>query len=215
MGLTDGSDESSDFVGDIPKTFANDVFRIEICGPDQQHLSVIDVPGIFRKTTSGVTTKADMAMVRNMVTSYMENPRSALLAVIPANVDIGTQEILDMAEVCDPEGQRTLGVLTKPDLVDKGAELDVIRILEGKSHQLKLGWCIVRNSGQQHLLDSPDDRHGREKTFFSKEEPWNMVAKDRVGIESLKSRLVDVLAELIRREFPNVGHNYVLEMAKI
>ena len=54
------------------KTFADDVLRIEICGPEQQHLSVIDVPGIFRKTTTGVTTKADIAMIRNMVSSYMQ-----------------------------------------------------------------------------------------------------------------------------------------------
>ncbi|KAK4695643.1 hypothetical protein P7C71_g2147, partial [Lecanoromycetidae sp. Uapishka_2] len=176
----------------------------EICGPTQEHLSIIDVLGIFRNTTPGVTTKEDIALVRDMVTSYMENPRSALLAVIPANVDIGTQEILEMAKISDPKGQRTLGVLTKPDLVDKGAELDVVRIIEGKSHPLNLGWCIVRNSGQQHLNDSAGDRHGREKVFFSKEEPWNKVSKDRVGIEALKLRLVDVLSELIGREFPNV-----------
>ena len=48
------------------KTFANDALKIEICGPAQEHLSVIDVPGIFKKSTSGMTTKADMSMVRNM-----------------------------------------------------------------------------------------------------------------------------------------------------
>jgi len=48
-------------------------------------------------------------MVRNMVTSYMKNPRSVILAVIPANVDIATQEILDMAAECDEKGERTLG----------------------------------------------------------------------------------------------------------
>lgn len=48
------------------KTFADDVLKIEICGPGQEHLSVIDVPGIFKKSTPGVTTKADMAMVRKM-----------------------------------------------------------------------------------------------------------------------------------------------------
>lgn len=52
--------------GGNKKTFADDVLKIEICGPDQEHLSVIDVPGIFKKSTLGVTTKADMAMVRNM-----------------------------------------------------------------------------------------------------------------------------------------------------
>ena len=196
-----GSENTS---GGAKKTFANDVFKIEICGPNEQHLSVIDVPGIFRKTTPGVTTKLDMAMVRNMILSYMQNKRSVMLAVIPANVDIGTQEILEMAEQCDPEGQRTLGVLTKPDLVDKGAEQDVISIIDGKSHALNLGWCVVRNSGQQELKDSSADRHGREKAFFTMEEPWKKVAKDRAGIKALQIRLVEILGELIRREFPNV-----------
>ena len=112
-------------------TFSDDVLKIEICGPKQQHLSVIDVPGIFRNTTAGVTTDTDMEVVRNMVTNYMKNPRSAILAVIPANVDIATQEILKMAEKCDTKGQRTLGVLTKPDLVDRGAEHGVIDLVEG------------------------------------------------------------------------------------
>lgn len=113
-------------------TFSDDVLKIEIYGPKQQHLSVIDVPGIFRNTTEGVTTDADMEIVRNMVNHYMKNPRSILLAVVPANVDVATQEILKMAEKCDKEGQRTLGVLTKPDLVDRGAENRVVDLVEGK-----------------------------------------------------------------------------------
>src|SRR5947207_645168 len=50
--------------------------------------SVLDVPGIFRKTTEGITTRADKETVEAMVRRYMENPRSIILAVIPANVDI-------------------------------------------------------------------------------------------------------------------------------
>lgn len=199
-----GLGESESAYGDVKKTFADDVLKIEICGPDQQHLSVIDVPGIFRKKTSGVTTQADMDMVKSMVLSYMQNPRSAMLAVIPANVDIGTQEILDMAEKCDPNGERTLGVLTKPDLVDDGGQQAIMDIVEGKSHSLNLGWCIVRNSGQQQLKDSTDERHAREKLFFSTETPWKKLAQDKVGVVALQTRLVDVLTELIRREFPNV-----------
>ena len=80
-----------------------------------------------------------MELVRQMVGKHLSNPRSIILllyhdlqfnrtpltdvrAVVPANVDIATQEIIQMAEDADPRGQRTLGVLTKPDLVDKGAE---------------------------------------------------------------------------------------------
>lgn len=78
-----------------------------------------------------------MVMVESMVQNYMKNPRRIMLAVVPANVDIATQEILEKAEDVDPEGTRTLGVLTKPDLVDKGAEKDVIDLVEGRTHQLK------------------------------------------------------------------------------
>lgn len=140
----------------------------------------------------------------------MQNPRSVILAVIPANVDIATQEILEMAGDLDGKGERTFGVLTKPDLVDKGAELAVIDIIEGRSHNLNLGWCIVRNPGQQALVDSlsdaaANDRHAIEKEYFKSERPWSDVSKDRVGIESLRNRLVEILAEMVKREFPRVS----------
>lgn len=187
------------------KTFSEDVLKIEIRGPGQGHLSVIDVPGIFKKTTAGLTTKADMIMVRNMVSSYMKNPRAAILAVIPANVDIATQEILEMAEEHDSRGQRTLGVLTKPDLVDRGAEQSIMDLVQGRTHKLSLGWCIVRNLGQKELSDSSSDRHALEKSFFKSREPWVSLDKDRVGMEALQVRLIEILAEIIRREFPGVG----------
>ncbi|KAL9126918.1 MAG: hypothetical protein Q9217_004113 [Psora testacea] len=200
MGLAEPQGEDSEEI----KSFSDDVLKIEICGPEEQHLSVVDVPGIFRRKTSGVTTETDKVMVKNMVSSYMQNPRSVILAIIPANVDIATQEILEMAEEHDPDGQRTLGVLTKPDLVDPGAELAVIDILNGKSHQLKLGWCVVLNPGQKALDNPSADRHVEEKHFFKIREPWNYVAKDHAGIEALRGRLVRLLAEMIEREFPKV-----------
>ncbi len=186
------------------KTFSDDVLKIEIQGPNEQHLSVIDVPGIFKKITAGVTTRNDMDMVRKMVSSYMENPRSIILAVIPANVDVATQEILDMAEERDPQGQRTLGVLTKPDLVDKGAEQSVVDIVEGKSHSLNLGWCIVKNPGQQELTKSLTDRSIAEKSFFKIKDPWTKLPKDRIGTEALRNRLVEILGEMVQREFSKV-----------
>ncbi|KUJ09882.1 uncharacterized protein LY89DRAFT_700964 [Mollisia scopiformis] len=185
-------------------TFSEDVLCLEVSGPEQQHFSVIDVPGIFKRTTQGVTNKADMQMVKSMVQGYMENPRSVILAIIPANVDIATQEILEMAEEVDPEGQRTLGVLTKPDLVDKGTESGVGDLIEGRKHQLNLGWHLVRNPGQLELSDPTSDRHALEKGFFETVTPFNRLAKDRVGIPALKLRLQEVLATHTRREFPKV-----------
>ena len=152
----------------------------------------------------------------------MRNPRSVILAVIPANVDIANQEILEIAGELDVRGERTLGVLTKPDLVDKGGESEVIDIIEGRSHALNLGWCIVRNPGQQALAviqsnsrrppkaasqltgGATTDRYEAEKAFFKSEQPWSDVSKDRVGIQALRTRLVDILADMIKREFPRV-----------
>lgn len=185
-------------------TFTQDVFRLEICGPEEDNLSIIDVPGIFKNTTAGLTTKQDMEMVKDMVLGYMCNPRSIMLTVVPANVDIATQEILEMARECDPEGTRTLGVFTKPDLVDKGAEDKIIDLVEGKSHSLALGWIVVRNAGQQQLLDQSSDRDLVEVKFFREHHPWNNLPMDKAGIGALKIRLQDVQTTQIRREFPKV-----------
>ncbi|KAI7225764.1 dynamin GTPase [Hortaea werneckii] len=68
-----------------------------------------------------------------------------MLTVIPANVDVATQEIIELATEADPSGERTLGVFTMPDLVDRGAEPAVVSILNGHSRVMKLGWYIIRN----------------------------------------------------------------------
>lgn len=184
-------------------TFSNNVLRIELCGPDKSNLSVIDVPGIFRTPTEGLTTKDDITLVRGMVRQYIENSRTIILAVVPANVDIATQEILNLAAEVDPSGQRTLGVLTKPDLVDKGAEHDIMDLVRGKRNKLKLGYCIVRNRGQQDRDTSSAERHKTETEFF-KTQPWSSLGKDRVGISALYPRLRDLLSKITRREFPMV-----------
>ncbi len=185
-------------------TFSSDVLRLEIAGPKEDYLSVIDVPGIFKRTTSGVTTKSDMEMVERMVQGYMKNPRSVMLTVVPANVDIATQEILEKAEEVDPDGIRTLGVLTKPDLVDKGAEKNVIDLVEGRKHQLKLGWHVLRNASQAELDKRVADRDATERSFFAGQPPWNSLDKERVGIASFSDRLQEILADHIRREIPKV-----------
>jgi hypothetical protein len=187
-------------------TFSDDVLRLEILGPEQEHFSVLDIPGIFKRTTPGVTTKEDMAMVNEMVYNYMKNPRSVILAVIPANVDVATQEILERAQDLDPQGMRTLGVLTKPDLVDKGAEHAVMEILLGKRHQLRLGWHLLRNPGQSELVCN---RNKIEKDFFTKISPWNSLEKDKVGIESLRSRLNGINADHIRHQFLKVSQRLI------
>ncbi|KAI1264409.1 dynamin GTPase [Xylariaceae sp. FL1019] len=184
--------------------FSEDVLMLEIAGPSQEHFSVIDVPGTFKKQTEGVTTKEDIKIVDRMVRGYMANPRSVMLTIVLSNSDIANEGIVQQAEDLDPDGIRTLGVLTKPDLVDKGAESQVIELVEGKRHRLKLGWHVVRNLGQAELDQQTESRQAREDEFFKTQAPWDTLDKDKVGVSSLRRRLQEILAVHIRREFPKV-----------
>ena len=191
-------------MGDNLPTFSLDVLRLEIHGPHENHLSVIDVPGIFKTTTPGLTSKSDIALVRDMVLNYMRNPRSIMLAVVPANVDIATQEIIEISRELDPDGMRTLRILTKPDLVDKGAEDKIIELVEGKQESQELGWVVVRNLGQKDLQD-PSKNRDVEEEIFRNSPPWSRLSSDNYGIEALRTRLQALLALNVRREFPSVS----------
>lgn len=184
-------------------TFSQHVFRLEISGPDEDHLAVIDVPGTFKSVTPGVTTKNDIEMVRTMVQDYMKNPRSIILAVVPANVDAATQEVIERAREVDPEGQRTLGVLTKPDLVDHGAEQQVLDLISGKTMPLRHGWVLVRNLGKSELAIGDKARQEAEEELRTRG-GWGAIPRDRYGIQSLRERLQETVTENSRRGFPMV-----------
>jgi hypothetical protein len=180
--------------------FSEDVLKIEICGPSADYLTVIDVPGIFRTPTPGVTTKEDMAMVKNMVRWYIQDSRTVILAVLPSNIDISTQEILTLAEEYDKNGERTLGILTKPDLVtEPSTKAAVCNIVRGKKKQLKLGYYLVRSRGADQ-----DDAHFKRREDLFKEEPWCSLPPERVGVKALKARLAELLGHIARREFPKL-----------
>jgi len=178
--------------------FSLDVLKIEICGPSVDYLTVIDVPGIFRNATEGITTKEDISLVTNMVRWYIQDSRTVILAVLPSNVDMSTQEILTLAAEYDKDGERTLGILTKPDLVtERSAQAAVCNIIRGKGKQLALGYYLVRSRG----ADQGDADFQHREDLFS-QAPWNTLPPERVGVRALKARLAELLGEMARREFP-------------
>lgn len=195
----------SDNLNDGLVTFSEHILKIEICGPEQPHLTVIDVPGIFRTATPGVTTDDDITLINNMVKGYMKDSRTIILAVVPCNVDIATQEILKLAKEADPNGIRTMGVLTKPDLApERATQQNILDLVQGKRKDLKLGYCVVKNRGADDENSTLQQRNEQERGFFRKE-PWSAISSSkRVGIESLKTRLSELLMDISRREFPKV-----------
>ncbi|KAL7912170.1 P-loop containing nucleoside triphosphate hydrolase protein [Trichoderma velutinum] len=177
--------------------FSEDILKIEVCGPTEDYLTIIDVPGIFRNTMPG-TTKDDMAMVKDLVTTYIKDSRTIILAVLPSNVDIATQEILQIAEEYDKNGERTLGVLTKPDLVNEpSAQAAVCDLVQGKKRPLNLGYFLVRNRGPNSNMEGPSEL---DKMF--RKRPWADLSRERVGIRALKDQLRTLLLKITQREFP-------------
>lgn len=185
-------------------TFSKDVLKLELTGPRREHLSIIDVPGIFKNTSDNATTKADIELVKEMVLSYMRNSRSLMLTVLPANVDPATQEILLHAHDVDPNGTRTLGVLTKPDRVEVGCEGAVLDMLNRKTHVLAHGWHVLRNAAQAELGQTIEQRNAVEDKFFQETHPWTSIDPSNAGVESLRLRLQELLATHTKHEFPKV-----------
>ncbi|KXJ85102.1 interferon-induced GTP-binding protein Mx2 [Microdochium bolleyi] len=177
MGIRMGTTDDAE----VGRAFSEDILKIEIC----------------------LTTDDDVQLVRNMVKSYMSNTRTVILAVMPCNVDIATQEIIKLAEAADPTGSRTMGVLTKPDLATERATRGaVIDLLLGKPSNLTLGYCVVKNRGADDNDSTIAQRRLSEQIFFSAPE-WSGVL-DRCGVPSLQSRLRELLMQISKREFPNV-----------
>ncbi|CZS92479.1 related to vacuolar sorting protein VPS1, dynamin, and related proteins [Rhynchosporium agropyri] len=186
-------------------SFSHNILKFELSGPEYENFSVVDLPGLFRKPTPGQTSKEDMALVRGIVAKYLGNPRSIILAVVPANIDIATQEIIQMAEDADPDGQRTLGVLTKPDIV-----IELVMNQAGNA-RFELGYTIVCNRSQSDLGITNDERNAREAIFF-KREPWSAIPEERAGVKSLKDRLNNLLVDVTRHNFQAVAEDLRLRI---
>ncbi|KAH6605361.1 hypothetical protein Trco_007068 [Trichoderma cornu-damae] len=200
--------------GDGGNAFSLDVLKVEISGPDADHLTVIDVPGMFETVTPGVTTETDIDLIKNMVKRYIQETRTIILAVVPCNGDIANQKILRLAAEADPHGKRTLGVLTKPDLaIENATKAVVCDLVNGKRRDLHLGYCVVKNLGADDISGSMESRHQQEQALFG-QAPWNTLPGDRLGIPALRLRIRQLLMDRTRAEFPMVKSEIMASLKK-
>ncbi|XP_011312506.1 dynamin-1-like protein [Fopius arisanus] len=115
------------------------------------NLTLIDLPGIT-KVPVGDQPEDIETQIRNLVLKYICNPNSIILAVVTANTDMATSESLKLSKDVDPDGRRTLAVVTKMDLMDAGT--DAIDILCGRVIPVKLGIIGVVNRSQQDIMNN-------------------------------------------------------------
>lgn len=140
---------------------------------------------------------------RNLITEYIAKPNSVILAVSPANVDLVNSEALKLARHVDPMGKRTIGVLTKLDLMDHGT--NAMDILSGRVYPLKLGFIGIVNRSQQDIQGSKSlsDALQAERDFFRHHPAYRNMA-NRCGTQFLAKSLNQTLMAHIRDRLPDI-----------
>ncbi|KAK4565352.1 hypothetical protein LTR86_003969 [Recurvomyces mirabilis] len=181
----------------------SDVLRIELSGPTKEHLTLVDVPGLIQANVG--TRKGDKAKILELVKSYLEKPRSIVLAVVSAQYDLGVQQVIELVRSDDAVRRRTLGVITKPDCLRSGsdAEKEAIQLAEGHRVRMAHGWHVLRNQSHEEGDRSATKRREMELDFFTHGN-WSRVKKSNVGAERLAHKLNELLFDCIATELPTL-----------
>ena len=130
------------------KGISNKSINLKIYSPHVLTLSLVDLPGITKVPVGDQPSDIEH-LVRSMCMKYVTKPETIVLAVTAANTDLANSDALQMAREVDPEGNRTIGVLTKLDLMDPGT--DAVEVLQNRVIPLRRGYVGVTNRGQRGI----------------------------------------------------------------
>ncbi|KAH8814894.1 P-loop containing nucleoside triphosphate hydrolase protein [Xylogone sp. PMI_703] len=185
------------------KSFSNDVLRVEFSGPAQSQLTLVDLPGLIHSQDASSKTN-DVDLVHTLVSRYLESPRSIILAVVSAKNDINNQIILQRARQVDPQGLRTLGIITKPDTLAEGSksQSEFLSLARNEIFKLALQWHVVRNLDSDRENDQ-STRDDKETSYFRRSK-FGSLPPHTIGIAFLRSRLSRILFNQIRTELPRL-----------
>ncbi|OAQ95105.1 dynamin family protein [Purpureocillium lilacinum] len=186
------------------KSFSNDILRVELSGPEQPHLTMVDLPGLFQAGNS-TQSDEDAELVTRMVIRYMRRPRSIILAVVSAKSDFALQAVTRHARELDPAGSRTLGLITKPDTLDRGSESEAayVHLAQNKDVKFRLGWHLLKNRDFNTREATTTERDAAEEAFFS-QSPWTVIDPLHLGVATLRPRLSNVLKDQILAQLPSL-----------
>lgn len=186
--------------------------NLRIYSPKVLTLTLVDLPGLT-KVPVGDQPKDIEFQIRDMILKYISMPNCIILAVTSANTDLANSDGLKLAREVDPDGLRTIGVLTKVDLMDKGT--DVIDILAGRVIPLKLGYVAVVNRGQKDIdgKKSISAALEAERSFFESHPSYSSKAQF-CGTPYLARKLHTILLQLIRSVLPDLKQKINISLQK-
>ncbi|XP_077149961.1 interferon-induced GTP-binding protein Mx-like isoform X2 [Ranitomeya variabilis] len=197
---------AQDIVAGSGNGISEDLITLEIISPNVPDLTLIDLPGITRIALPNQPQDIGR-QIKQIIRNYITKQETINLAVVPCNVDIATTEVLEMAREVDPTGERTIGVLTKPDLVDAGAESEVLRVVQNKVYRLSKGYMMVKCRGQREIKEkiSREEAIQNEKNFFETHEHFSVLLKEgQATIPHLAESLTKELVCHISKILPNI-----------
>lgn len=174
--------------------------NLQIHSPHVLDLTLVDLPGITKVPVGDQPADIEY-QVRDMIMQYICKENCLILAVTPANMDLANSDALKLAKDVDPQGQRTIGVITKLDLMDEGT--DAREILENKLLPLCRGYVGVVNRSQKDIDGKKDIKAAllAEKDFFRSHPAYSHIAA-RMGTPYLQKMLNQQLTNHIRETLP-------------
>ncbi|XP_034751501.1 dynamin-2-like isoform X1 [Etheostoma cragini] len=176
--------------------------NLRVYSPNVLNLTLIDLPGMT-KVAVGDQPQDIEHQIRDMLLQFITKESCLILAVTPANTDLANSDALKISKEVDPQGLRTIGVITKLDLMDEGT--DARDILENKLLPLRRGYIGVVNRSQKDIDGKKDIRAAlaAERKFFLSHPGYRHIA-ERMGTPHLQKTLNQQLTNHIRDTLPGL-----------
>ncbi|KAK2991220.1 hypothetical protein RJ640_026425 [Escallonia rubra] len=194
--------DETDRITGRTKQISNIPIHLSIYSSNVVNLTVIDLPGLTKVAVEG-QIETIVEDIEHMVRSYVEKPNCIILAISPANQDIATSDAIKLAREVDPTGERTFGVVTKLDLMDRGT--NALDVLEGRAYRLQHPWVGIVNRSQADINKNVDMLSARrkEQEYFESSPEYGHLAH-KMGSEYLAKLLSQHLETVIRQRIPSI-----------
>ncbi|KAF4771639.1 hypothetical protein HAV15_004613 [Penicillium sp. str.  len=198
-------EQATEFIApSVEDGFSDDVLMVEVSGPDQPDLTLIDMPRLyFAEGIDGGYEAKSFGRLR--IESYVLNARSIILPVVSAKIDICAQRITDFADKYDRGRQRILGIVTHLDTIEASSDEEKLwqKAIKEATPELPLGLHLVCTRCYE-TRDVPDeDRDEKEKEFFERGY-WKNVATQSKGTNNLRRRLSTLLLNHVQSSLPDL-----------
>ncbi len=168
-------------------------------------LTLVDLPGLVKVPLKGQPENIDN-QIKKIVLDFISNSNSIILAITPSNIDISNSDSLKIAREVDPYFTRTLGVISKVDLVENYKEF--VNIIKNNVYPLKYGYIGVtcRTSKENLNNKSLDNQIQDEEDIYKEIDDYNDILNN-LGIKNLTIKLKDLLTEKIKLSIPTIKEN--------